>query len=78
MANQVRKRSRPKRTWMRIVRIDQKRWNLPRDFAQDQWKWRNRVHVADPTQSDKDFMMTKDLGSFYFLGSFLFSRAKRR
>ena len=43
----VRGRSRPKRTWMEIVKIDMK-YGLSEDLAWDRSEWRNRIHVADP------------------------------
>ena len=31
-------RGRPKRTWMEVVKIDMKKYNLSEDFAQDRSK----------------------------------------
>ena len=35
-------------TWMDVVKIDLKKYNLLEDLAHDRLEWRNRVHVADP------------------------------
>ena len=40
---------RPNRTWMEVVKIHLKKYNLSKDLAQDRSGWRNRIHVADPT-----------------------------
>ena len=41
-------RGRLKKTWMEVVKIDLKTWNLFENFAQDRSEQRNRIHVADP------------------------------
>ena len=37
----------PKRTWMNVVKIDMKKYNLSKYLAQNRLKWKNRIHVAD-------------------------------
>ena len=44
----LRKRDRPKRTWMEVVMIDLKKCNLYEDLAQDRMERRDKTHVADP------------------------------
>ena len=39
-------RGRPKRTLMKVVKIDMKKGNLSEDLAQDRSKWRNRIRVC--------------------------------
>ena len=39
----------PMRTWMEVVKISLKKYNLSDDLAKDRLGWRNRTHVADPT-----------------------------
>ena len=40
-------RGRPKKTWMEVVKIDMKKYNLSEDLARDRSKWRNRIRVAN-------------------------------
>ena len=41
-------RGRPKRMWIKVVKIDMKKYNLSENLAQDKLEWRNIIHVADP------------------------------
>ena len=41
-------RGRPMRMWMEVVRLDIKKCNLSKDWAQDRLEWRNMIHVANP------------------------------
>ena len=40
---------------MKVLRIDLKKCNLSKGLAQDRSEWRNRIHVADPTQLGQGF-----------------------
>ena len=42
-----RRRCRPKRMWMEVVKIDLKKCNLSEDLAQDKSQWKNKIHIAD-------------------------------
>ena len=45
---------------MEVVRIDQKKCNLPKDLALDRLEWLNKIHVAGPNvvgSWDKALMM---------------------
>ena len=41
-------KGRLKRTWMKVVRLHMKKYNLSEDLAQDKPALRNIIHVADP------------------------------
>lgn len=43
----LRERGRPKRTWVKVVKIYMKNCNLSEDWARDKLERRNIVHVAD-------------------------------
>ena len=43
----LRKRGRPKKIWMEVVRIDLKKYNLSKDFANERLEWKNRIHIAN-------------------------------
>ena len=40
-------RDRPRRTWMKVVKIDMKKCNLAEYLAQDRLEWRNKIRIAD-------------------------------
>lgn len=40
---------------MEVVRLDLKRCNLFEDLASDTLEWRNRTHVATPTELGQNF-----------------------
>lgn len=50
-----RKSGRPKRTWIKVVRLDLKKCNLSEDLAQDRSEWKNRVYVVNPNKIEKGF-----------------------
>ena len=37
-----------KRTWMEVVKINLKKYNLSEDLAEDRLEWRNKLYVTDP------------------------------
>ena len=37
---------RPKRTWMKVVKIDMKKCNLSEDLAKDKLEWKNKIRVV--------------------------------
>lgn len=45
---QSRKRGRPKRMWMEIIRKHLKKCSLPKDLAHERLEWGNRIHEAEP------------------------------
>lgn len=42
------KNDRRKTTWMKVVKIEMKKYNLLDDLIQDKSKWRNRIYITYP------------------------------
>ena len=51
---------------MEVVKLDLKKCNLCKDLARDRLEWRNRIHVADPTQLGQVFDDDDDLIFYEF------------
>ena len=43
-----REQGRSTRTWIKVVKIDMKKFNLFEDLAQDRSEWKNKIRVTDP------------------------------
>ena len=50
-----RKKGKPKSRLMEVVTINMNKCNLLEDLAQDRSEWRNKIHVATPTQLGQGF-----------------------
>ncbi|MCX8759408.1 reverse transcriptase domain-containing protein [Vibrio parahaemolyticus] len=50
MGETKRRRGRPKTTWLGLVKKDLNLCNLTEDLSMNRNTWKNRIHVADPTQ----------------------------